>query len=203
MSWVAFDRAIKSVEHFGLEGDVETWRATRDAIEKDILTNGYDADRNTFVQHYGGKAVDASLLLMPQVGFLPADDSRIAGTVAQIERELMQDGLVQRYATHLVDDGVGGREGAFLACSFWLADAYVMMGREAEAKDLFDRLLSYRNDVGLLAEEYDTIRNRLVGNFPQAFSHIGLVNTAFNLARPSVGPARQRSERRAPANDEA
>jgi GH15 family glucan-1,4-alpha-glucosidase len=202
MSWVAFDRAIKSVEHFGLEGDVENWRTTRDAIQKDILANGYDAHRNTFVQHYGGKAVDASLLLMPQVGFLPADDSRIAGTVAQIERELMHNGLVQRYATHLVDDGVGGREGAFLACSFWLADAYVMAGREAEAKDLFDRLLSYRNDVGLLAEEYDTIRNRLVGNFPQAFSHIGLVNTAFNLARPSVGPARQRSERRAPTNGE-
>jgi len=200
MSWVAFDRAIKSVEHFGLEGDVENWQATRDAIQKDILANGYDAHRNTFVQHYGGKAVDASLLLMPQVGFLPAHDSRIVGTIAQIERELMHDGLVQRYATDLVDDGVGGREGAFLACSFWLADAYVMVGREAEARDLFDRLLSYRNDVGLLAEEYDTIRKRLVGNFPQAFSHIGLVNTAFNLARPSVGPARQRSERRAPTN---
>ncbi|MGD9802618.1 MAG: glycoside hydrolase family 15 protein [Hyphomicrobiaceae bacterium] len=202
MTWVAFDRAIKSVEHFGLSGDVDTWCATRDAIREDILTHGYDARRNTFVQHYGGEAVDASLLLIPQVGFLPADDPRFVGTLTQIEQELMQNGLVQRYATELVDDGVGGDEGAFLACSFWLADAYVMAGRQAEATKLFERLLSYRNDVGLLAEEYDAIHKRLVGNFPQAFSHIGLVNTAFNLTKPNVGPARQRSERRAPENDQ-
>lgn len=199
MTWVAFDRAIKSVEHFGLDGEIDEWRATRDAIRDDILTHGYDQRRNTFVQHYGGKPVDASLLLIPQVGFLPADDPRFVGTIAQIERELMPDGLVLRYATDLVDDGVGGEEGAFLACSFWLADAYVMAGRTEDARQLFERLISYRNDVGLLAEEYDPVTRRLVGNFPQAFSHIGLVNTAFNLMRPS-GPARQRSERTVPAN---
>ncbi|MGE0767016.1 MAG: glycoside hydrolase family 15 protein [Hyphomicrobiaceae bacterium] len=202
MTWVAFDRAIKSVEHFGLEGDVDEWRATREAIREDILARGYDARRNTFVQHYGGDAVDASLLLIPQVGFLPPDDPRFVGTIAQIERELMPDGVVLRYATHLVDDGVGGKEGAFLACSFWLADAYIMSGRGEAARDLFEQLLSYRNDVGLLAEEYDPVAGRLVGNFPQAFSHIGLVNTAFNLARPTVGPAQQRAERRAPTDDE-
>ena len=200
MTWVAFDRAIKSVEHFKLEGEVDEWRATRDAIRDDILAHGYDARRNTFVQHYGAEPVDASLLLIPQVGFLPADDPRFVGTIAQIERELMPHGLVLRYATNSVDDGVGGEEGAFLACSFWLADAYVMAGRTQDATDLFERLLSYRNDVGLLAEEYDPVAGRLVGNFPQAFSHIGLVNTAFNLIRPGIGPARQRSERSAPAN---
>ncbi|HEX7079548.1 MAG TPA: glycoside hydrolase family 15 protein [Gammaproteobacteria bacterium] len=199
MCWVAFDRAVKSCERFGLSGSVERWRAVRDEIRDDILQNGYDARRNTFVQHYGGEALDASLLLMPQVGFLPADDPRFVGTVAAIERELMEDGFVLRYSTEQVDDGVGGKEGAFLACSFWLADAYAMLGRLDDASALFQRLLDVRNDLGLLAEEYDPVAKRLLGNFPQGFSHVGLVNTAFNLVEMH-GPAQQRSERVAPKN---
>lgn len=199
MCWVAFDRAINSCEHFGLVGPVERWRTIRDTIHADICENGYDARRNAFVQHYGGEALDAALLLIPQVGFLPADDPRVVGTVAAIERELLRDGFVRRYATEEVEDGVGGEEGAFLACSFWLADAYVMLGRIEEAADLFERLLSLRNDLGLLAEEYDPVHRRLVGNFPQGFSHIGLVNTAYNLIDVH-GPARQRSERVAPTD---
>lgn len=199
MCWLAFDRAVKSAEHFALDGPVEDWRAVRDAIHADICQRGYDARRNTFVQHYGGEALDAALLLIPQVGFLPLDDPRVAGTVAAVERELLRDGLVLRYATEDVDDGVGGEEGAFLACSFWLADAHVLLGRAQDATRLFERLLSLRNDLGLLAEEYDYVRGRQVGNFPQGFSHIGLVNTAYNLIQ-AHGPARQRSERVAPAN---
>ncbi len=200
MSWVAFDRAVNSVEHFGLDGPVAAWRAARDEIRADILTHGFDTEKGSFVQHYGGKALDAALLLIPQVGFLPVHDPRVKGTIAAIERELKRDGLVLRYLPEEVDDGVGGEEGAFLACSFWLADAYIMCGRDDEAHALFDELLGYRNDLGLLAEEYDPIRKRLVGNFPQAFSHIGLINTACNLARPRTGPAQQRAERRAPTD---
>lgn len=197
MCWVAFDRAIKSAEHFGLEGPIDRWREVRDTIHADICENGFDPKRNTFVQHYGGEALDASLLLFAQVGFLPAGDSRLAGTIAAIERELVRDGFVLRYSTDKVDDGVGGEEGAFLACSFWLADAYVMLGRLDDAAKLFGNLLAVRNDLGLLAEEYDSVRKRLVGNFPQAFSHIGLINTAFNLIE-THGPAEQRSQRVAP-----
>lgn len=202
MCWVAFDRVVKSCERSGLDGPVERWRAVRDEIHADICANGFDAERNTFVQHYGGEPLDAALLLIPQVGFLPADDPRVAGTVAAIERELVQDGFVLRYSTEQVDDGLGGREGAFLACSFWLADAYAMLGRIEEAAALFRQLLALRNDLGLLAEEYDSVAKRLVGNFPQGFSHIGLVNTAFNLIAVH-GPARQRSERVAPTGDSA
>ena len=198
MCWVAFDRAVKSCEHFGLQGPVEKWRATREAIHADICKNGFDPDRNSFVQYYGGKALDAALLVMPQVGFLPPSDSRVAGPVAAVERELLRDGFVTRYRTHEVDDGIGCEEGAFLACSFWLADAYVMLERIDDATALFDRLLSVRNDLGLLAEQYDPTAGRLVGNFPQGFSHIGLINTAYNLIE-AHGPARQRSERVAPA----
>ena len=194
MCWVAFDRAVKSCEHFGLEGPVQHWRGVRDAIHADICKRGFDHQRNTFVQHYGGKAMDASLLLIPQVGFLSVDDPRVAGTVASIERELLRDGFVLRYATDQVDDGVGGKEGAFLACSFWLADAYAMLGRVDDAVGLFERLLDVRNDLGLLAEQYDGGSGRLVGNFPQGFSHIGLINTAYNLIR-ARGPATQRSQR--------
>jgi GH15 family glucan-1,4-alpha-glucosidase len=194
MSWVAFDRAVKSVEHFGLEGPVEQWREVRAEIHADICEHGFDAARNTFVQYYGGAALDAALLLIPQVGFLPPDDPRVAGTVAAVERELMTDGLVRRYTEDFLVDS---REGAFLACSFWLADAYVLLGRVADATALFERLLGLCNDVGLLSEEYDTEARRLIGNFPQGFSHIGLINTAFNLAR-AHGPARQRAERTAP-----
>ncbi|MDN2580197.1 glycoside hydrolase family 15 protein [Aquibium sp. ELW1220] len=202
MCWVAFDRAIKSTERHGLDGPVEHWRTVRDAIRRDIVCNGFNLEKNSFVQHYGGDALDASLLLMPQVGFIKRDDPRLAGTVAAIERELLHDGFVLRYATEEVDDGVGGREGAFLACSFWLADAYAMLGRMDEANTLFDRLLGLRNDLGLLAEEYDPVARRLVGNFPQGFSHIGLVNTACNLAG-AEGPADQRARRVAPRNGHA
>ncbi|MCV0387785.1 MAG: glycoside hydrolase family 15 protein [Nitrobacter sp.] len=197
MCWVAFDRAIKSVEHFGLDGPVDRWRKLRDTIHADICENGFDPNRNSFTQHYGGKALDASLLLIPQVGFLPADDPRVVGTISAIEQELVCNGFVLRYSTDQVDDGIGGEEGAFLACSFWLADAYVMLGRIDDASKLFESLLAVRNDLGLLAEEYDPVRKRLVGNFPQGFSHIGLINTAFNLIDAS-GPAQQRSKRVAP-----
>ncbi len=197
MCWVAFDRAVKSAERFGLDGPLAHWRGLRDTIHADICSNGFDAARNTFVQAYGYEALDAALLLIPQVGFLPPDDPRVVGTVAAVERELLQDGLVMRYSTAKVDDGVGGHEGAFLVCSFWLTDAYVMIGRVDDATRLFERLLSLRNDLGLLAEEYDPARRRLVGNFPQGFSHIGLINSAFNLVK-AHGPAQQRAERVAP-----
>jgi GH15 family glucan-1,4-alpha-glucosidase len=199
MCWVAFDRAIKSAEHFGLDGPVDRWRETRDTIHADICENGFDHSRNSFTQHYGGKALDASLLLIPQVGFLPADDPRVIGTITAIEQDLVCNGFVLRYSTDQVNDGVGGEEGAFLACSFWLADAYVMLGRIDDASKLFESLLAVRNDLGLLAEEYDPIRKRLVGNFPQGFSHIGLINTAFNLI-DARGPAQQRSKRVAPTD---
>ena len=197
MAWVAFDRAVTSVERYGLDGPVDRWRKLRQEIHDDVCDNGFDADLNSFVQYYGGKTLDASLLLMPQLGFLPADDPRVAGTIKAIERELVHDGLVARYSTDGTDDGVGGREGAFLACSFWLADAYVLAGRHEDARALYDRLLGLRNDLGLLAEEYDVVAGRLLGNFPQAFSHIGLINTAHNLMAAS-GPARQRADQLAP-----
>ena len=202
MCWVAFDRAIKSAEHFGLKGRLDRWRELRDEIHADICENGFDPELNSFVQYYGGKALDASLLLIPQVGFLPADDPRVVGTVAAIERGLVHDGFVLRYSTEEVDDGVGGREGAFLVCSFWLADAYAMLGRLDDANELFERILAVRNDLGLLAEEYDPVRRRLVGNFPQGFSHIGLINTAFNLI-DARGPAQQRSHQTAPTGEAA
>jgi GH15 family glucan-1,4-alpha-glucosidase len=200
MCWVAFDRGVKSCERFGLEGPVGRWAAIRDEIRDDILRHGYDEQRNCFVQHYGGEALDASLLLIPQVGFLPANDPRFVGTVEAIERELVEDGFVLRYSTDEVDDGLGGKEGAFLACSFWLADAYALLGRLDDAKALFRRLLDVRNDLGLLAEEYDPATRRLLGNFPQGFSHVGLVNTAFNLVA-AHGPARQRAECVAPSDE--
>jgi GH15 family glucan-1,4-alpha-glucosidase len=197
MCWVAFDRAIRSAENFDLDGPVDRWREIRDAIHADICKNGFDASRNTFVQHYGGQALDASLLLIPQVGFLPPDDPRVVGTIEAIERELFTDTFVLRYSTEKVDDGVGGEEGAFLACSFWMVDAYVMAGRLDDAVDLFEKLLAIRNDLGLLAEEYDAVRKRLVGNFPQGFSHIGLINAAYNLIE-AQGPAQQRAHQAAP-----
>jgi GH15 family glucan-1,4-alpha-glucosidase len=193
MAWVAFDRAIHAIERFGFKGPLDTWRALRKTIHDEVCTHGFDRQRGTFVQSYGSSELDASLLLLPTVGFLPAQDPRIQGTVKAIERELVADGFVLRYNTHSSDDGLPGGEGAFLACSFWLADAYVLMQRLDDAQRLFERLLTLRNDVGLLAEEYDTGARRLVGNFPQAFSHIALVNTAHNLARAEK-PARQRSE---------
>jgi GH15 family glucan-1,4-alpha-glucosidase len=192
MAWVAVDRAIRSAEEFGLDGPVEDWRAWRDQIFDEVCAKGFDADQNSFVQSYGSKNLDASLLLIPLVGFLPPDDSRIAGTVAAIERDLLQNGFVQRYNTSSAVDGLPGNEGAFLACSFWLVDNYVLLGRLEDARALFNRLLGLCNDVGLLAEEYDAKAGRQVGNFPQAFSHIALINSAYNLQR-AVSPAVQRA----------
>jgi GH15 family glucan-1,4-alpha-glucosidase len=203
MAWVAFDRAIKSSEAFGLQGPVAIWRDLRAQIHDEVCRNGYDPDVGSFVQSYGSKEMDASLLLLPVVGFLPPSDPRIHGTVAAIERQLMVDGLVRRYDTSRVDDGLPPGEGAFLACSFWLVDAYALIGRLTDARALYDRLLMLRNDVGLLSEEYDPAVGELVGNFPQAFSHVALVNSAFNLHRVDK-PAEQRSEHRAaPAQTEA
>ncbi len=190
MAWVAVDRAVKAVEQFGLDGPVGHWRELRARIHQDVLAHGFDTARNTFLQYYGGTSLDASSLMIPMVGFLPATDPRVSGTINAIERELVSDGLVRRYSEMDVD-GLPGREGAFLACSFWLADNLAMVGRKEDAEKLFDRLLGLRNDVGLLAEEYDTESRRAVGNFPQAFSHIALINTAHNLLR-KTGPALHR-----------
>ena len=204
MAWVAFDRTIKSAERFGLDGTVARWRKVRDEIHADVCRLGFDPQLGSFVRSYGSKQLDASLLLLPAIGFLPADDTRIIGTVETIERTLVTDGLVRRYNTDQADDGLPAGEGAFLACSFWLVDAYVMLGRNEDAQRLFERLLSLRNDVGLLSEEYDPYGNRLIGNFPQAFSHLALVNSATNLA-DTIKPAEQRSEhkisRPAPESD--
>jgi GH15 family glucan-1,4-alpha-glucosidase len=193
MAWVAFDRAVKAVERSGLPGPVDRWRATRDKIHREVCSRGYDAQRGTFTQYYGSREVDASLLLIPLVGFLPPDDDRVRGTVEAIERRLMWKGFLKRYETGAREsrDGLPPGEGVFLPCTFWLADTYRVMGRRAEARRLFKRLLAIRNDVGLLSEEYDPVKRRLLGNFPQAFSHVALVNTAFNLS-PGGGPAHHR-----------
>jgi glucoamylase len=192
MAWVALDRAIRSVEEWNLEAPLERWRALRAEMHEVICARGFDAGRNSFVQTFGGTALDASLLLLPLVGFLPSDDPRILGTVAAVERDLMHDGLVLRYRTEGSVDGLPPGEGVFLACSFWLADNMILQGRHDEARALFERLLALRNDVGLLSEEYDPRARRLVGNFPQAFSHIGLIGTALNLE--NGGPAVTRSQ---------
>jgi len=192
MAWVAFDRAVKCVEQFAVEGPVERWRALRAHIHDEICTHGYNELRNTFVQSYQSDLLDASLLLLPAVGFLPVDDNRVLGTIAAVEKHLMRDGFVMRYDTRSTEDGLPPGEGVFLACSFWLADAYAMCGRNEEAIALFERLSALANDVGLLAEEYDVRAGRLVGNFPQAFAHLSLVGTACNLFH-SEKPAEQRS----------
>jgi GH15 family glucan-1,4-alpha-glucosidase len=194
MAWVAFDRAVKTVESFGQEGPVEHWRELRDTIHQQVCEHGYDSERNTFVQSYGSKELDASLLMMPLVGFLPVEDPRVRGTVDAIQRHLLHDGFVRRYDTRSPVDGLPPGEGAFLPCTFWLADNLALMGKHDEAAAIFERLLSLRNDVGLLAEEYDPHAKRLVGNFPQAFSHVGLVNTALNLHRPAAGVAEKRRQ---------
>jgi GH15 family glucan-1,4-alpha-glucosidase len=192
MAWVAFDRAVKAVERQKVPGPIERWRALRDQIHAEVLERGYDPTRKTFVQAYGSPYVDASLLMIPLVGFLPCSDPRMVGTVKAIERELMRDGLVLRYDSGKTKDGLPEGEGVFLLCSFWLADNYALMGRDNEARALFERLLSLRNDVGLLSEQYDPVAQRMLGNFPQAFSHVGLVNTAFNLAPRVLSPAEER-----------
>jgi GH15 family glucan-1,4-alpha-glucosidase len=193
MAWVAVDRAIRGVERFHVEGPLRTWRTLRRRIHDDVCRNGYDTRLGSFVQSYGSKELDASLLLIPLTGFLPPGDSRVIGTLAAVEHHLTVDGLVLRYRSKRAIDGLPRGEGYFLACSFWLADNLILQGRRDEARALFERLLALRNDVGLLAEEYDIRGHRMLGNFPQAFSHVGLVNTAFNLTR-TVGPIRQRSE---------
>jgi len=195
MAWVAFDRAVKIVEKRGGAAASEHWRRVRDRIHEDVCRKAFDPGLGSFVQAYGSKALDASLLLLPLVGFLPPEDPRITGTVEAIERRLLVDGFVLRYDTGEVADGLPPGEGAFLACTFWLADNFILQGRITEARELFERLLALCNDVGLLAEEYDPRKGRQLGNFPQAFSHVALVNTAFNLTR-SQGPAEQRAARR-------
>jgi GH15 family glucan-1,4-alpha-glucosidase len=195
MAWVAADRAVKAVEHFGLDGPLERWQRLRDDIHREVCAKGFDSDKVSFTQSYGRRELDASLLMIPLVGFLPASDPRMVGTVAAIERELCEDGFVRRYAGASLGevDGLPGGEGAFLPCSFWLADNLVLQGREEEGRALYQRLTGLANDVGLLAEEYDVTAARLVGNFPQAFTHVALVNTAHNLgAGPS--PAKERGE---------
>jgi GH15 family glucan-1,4-alpha-glucosidase len=193
MAWVAFDRAIKSAENFGLEGPLDRWRELREEICDDVLAHGYDKKRGTFVQAYGSDQLDASLLLLPCVGFLPISDPRVTGTVAAIERRLLCDGLVMRYSTEDVEDALPPGEGAFLACSFWLVDVYILQERFEEAENLFRRLVGLSNELGLLSEEYDAASKRLVGNFPQAFSHVALVNSAYNLTRARK-PVHQRAQ---------
>jgi GH15 family glucan-1,4-alpha-glucosidase len=192
MAWVALDRTLRDAERFKLDAPLDRWRSVRDRIHATVCQQGFDAGRNAFTQSFGSDELDASLLLMPIVGFLPPEDPRVRGTVAAIEQELMVDGLVLRYRTKTGVDGLPPGEGVFLPCSFWLADNYTLQNRDAEASALFERLLSFRNDVGLLAEEYDPQARRQVGNFPQAFSHLALIGTAMNLHE--VGPAQQRSE---------
>jgi GH15 family glucan-1,4-alpha-glucosidase len=194
MAWVAFDRAVKFVEELEGNGPVERWRTIRDEIHADVCRNGFDEKLGTFVQAYGSKALDASLLLIPIVGFLPPNDPRILGTLRAIERRLLVDGLIFRYDTGETEDGLPPGEAAFLACSFWFVDNLVLQGRIDEAREMFERLLLLRNDVGLLAEEYDPQSRLQMGNFPQAFSHVALVNCAYNLTRYE-GPAEARADR--------
>jgi GH15 family glucan-1,4-alpha-glucosidase len=193
MAWVAFDRAVKAVERYGADGPVDRWRQLRAAVHGEVCEKGFDFERNTFTQSYGSQDLDASLLMIPLVGFLPATDRRVVGTVSAIEQDLMSNGFVRRYRPKEHIDGLPPGEGVFVACSFWLADNYELQGRHDDAHRLFDRLLGVRNDLGLLAEEYDPEQRRLLGNFPQAFSHVMLINTARNLAREH-GPAAGRRE---------
>jgi GH15 family glucan-1,4-alpha-glucosidase len=202
MAWVAFDRCIKDAERDGLEAPLERWRAIRSAIHAEVCEKGFNAASNAFVQSYESPHLDASLLLMAQVGFLPPDDARVLGTIAAIERDLVVDGLVLRYQTESGVDALPAGEGAFLPCSFWLADCYALTGRRAEGLALFERLLALRNDVGLIAEEYDPRAKRMLGNFPQALTHMALVNTArlLSMAERVVQNAAKSGERPAAAS---
>jgi len=189
MAWVAVDRLVRSAQLGRFETYIPRWRHLRDAIHEQVCREGFDAELNSFVQYYGGKHLDASLLMMPLVGFLPANDSRVVGTVKAIETHLVENGFVARYTQDPEVDGMPHGEGMFLACTFWLADNYILQSRQQDAERLFELLLGIRNDVGLLSEEYDPVAKRLLGNFPQAFSHVGLVNTAFNLERARMKAA--------------
>ena len=194
MAWVAVDRAVRSMQEFGEDGPLESWMRLRADIHDEVCRFGFSQELGSFVQYFGGKDLDASLLMLPLVGFLPPEDPRMLGTVAAIEKHLMNSGFVARYDTRTAVDGVPGAEGVFLACSFWLVDNYVLQHRHDEARDLFERLLAIRNDVGLLSEEYDPKERRQLGNFPQAFSHLALVNSAHNLGEAK--PAKQRANRK-------
>ena len=197
MAWVALDRAVRDAETYGFEAPLDNWRQVRNHMHAEICLKGFDRAKNTFTQSFGGPELDASLLLIPIVGFLPANDPRMIGTVTAIERELLVDGFVLRYRTEAGADGLPPGEGAFLPCSFWLADVYRLQGRHSEARTLFERLISLANDVGLLSEEYDPHAKRQVGNVPQAFSHLALIGTALNMC--DIGPAQQRGEGAQPA----
>jgi GH15 family glucan-1,4-alpha-glucosidase len=181
MVWAAFDRAVYAVEAHDLPGEVDRWREVRDQVREEVMARGFDAERNTFTQHYATTEVDASLLMLPLVGFIGGDDPRMLGTIDAVERDLMRDGLLMRYRTQTGVDGLAGHEYPFLACSFWLVGAYAEAGRRDDARALLDRLVGLVNDVGLLSEEYDPRGKRMVGNFPQAFSHLTLVQAAFRL----------------------
>ncbi|WP_234680159.1 glycoside hydrolase family 15 protein [Bradyrhizobium monzae] len=197
MTWVAFDRGIKSAETFGFKAPLLHWRTLREAIHRDVCNRGFDAEENAFVESYGSKLLDASVLLLPAVGFLPADDPRICGTIAAVERHMMRDGFVLRHDPREISEEKQPIEGAFLACTLWLADAHVLAGDLDKAQALFDRVAALANDVGLLAEEYDSVARRQTGNFPQALTHIALINTAHNLSAARHGsekPAMQRSK---------
>jgi GH15 family glucan-1,4-alpha-glucosidase len=196
MAWVAFDRAVKMAETFGMEGPVARWRELRARIHDDVCEKGFNAARGTFVQSYGSNELDASLLLIPLTGFLPATDKRVVATIEAIQRDLTWEGFVLRYHTRETVDGLPPGEGVFLACSFWLADNLCLLGRWDEARALFERLIALCNDVGLLAEEYDPGAKSFLGNFPQAFSHVALVNTAMNLSAEAK-PAEQRADKKA------
>jgi GH15 family glucan-1,4-alpha-glucosidase len=200
MAWVAYDRAIKSAEQFGLDGPLDQWRATRDQIHAAVCERSYDKTLNAFTQSYDSRLADAGTLIIPLVGFLPPDDPRVVGTVAYVEKHLLVDGFVLRYDSESTDDGLPPGEGAFLACSCWLVENYIMLGRQADAVALFERLCNLSNDVGLLAEEYDPALERQVGNFPQGFSHLALLSSAFNLTR---GNHRTKPTRAAPLHDKS
>jgi GH15 family glucan-1,4-alpha-glucosidase len=202
MAWVAVDRALRAAERWGLEGPIERWRQLRARMHAEICQRGFDASRQTFTQFYGSRQLDASLLMIPLVGFLPSSDSRVSGTIAAVERELQRRGFIQRYTMDRDSaeiDGLPPGEGAFLACTCWLADNYALQGRLDKAQRLFERVLAARNDLGLLSEQLDPDTGRLLGNFPQAFSHVGIINTARNLAR-AHGPAEHRQDSEAPAH---
>jgi GH15 family glucan-1,4-alpha-glucosidase len=201
MAWVAFDRAIRIAERFGREAPVDRWRRAREEIHAEVCREGYDASRGTFTQYYGSKELDASVLLIPAMGFLPPDDERVRNTVKAVRRELTEDGLVYRYTTAGDEgavDGLPGKEGAFLPCSFWLVDALAATGQMGEARAHFERLLSIRNDIGLMSEEYDVDRKRLIGNFPQAFTHLALVGSALKLDAAAAGAPQETAGARIP-----
>jgi GH15 family glucan-1,4-alpha-glucosidase len=197
MVWVAVDRALKTAARYKLEVPLDRWRGWRDALHAEICEKAYDSTLGSFVQSYGSKLLDASLLLMSEVGFLPPEDPRIRGTIAAVEKHLMSNGLVYRYDTDATDDGLPPGEGAFIACSFWLADNLALIGRHDDAWKLCERLMSLRNDVGLLSEQYDPVAKRQLGNFPQAFSHVALVNTALNLSGTKAAEGRRPAHQRA------